>query len=404
MPATASKGATTGRAAGLVAAVLASLLLAAGCTAEVETRPLTPAEQHIYLEPTALPDGGPAYDRIAMGYDHACMLTADGQAWCWGSNSNGQLGAPTAALCSGGTIGCSWQAVRAVPPLRFVAFSAGMLHGCGIDAGGQAWCWGFGQGGQLGDGMARDSATAVPVAGGHHFVQIDAGRSAMLSCALDDAAQAWCWGPMGGGLADDGSAILARQPQLVSASVGFVAIGAGDEHGCALDGDGQVWCWGHNAYGKLGRGVSGAAQQPALVAGGHRFAALAVGGQFNCALDTAGQAWCWGFALSIGDGADQHRNLPTAVAGGHVFVQLRSGYQHSCGLTADGSAWCWGMGVLTGSGSQADALTPVAVAGGHRFRTLGAGGMASCGLRLDGLALCWGMNNHGSVGQANVDP
>ena len=34
------------------------------------------------------------------------------------------------------------------PPLRFAALSPGLSHSCGIDVDGQAWCWGFGQGGQ----------------------------------------------------------------------------------------------------------------------------------------------------------------------------------------------------------------------------------------------------------------
>lgn len=381
-------------------------LLLAGCEISYGDlyRELTPFEQHFYLEPAALEATTPAFDRVAMGYDASCMLTADGQAWCWGGNDHGQLGAATTQSCSGGNVPCSWQPVHAAPALHFAALSPGQIHSCGIDTTGQSWCWGSGLGGQLGDGLSTDSSTPVAVAGGHRFVQIDAGRTALVSCALDDAGTAWCWGPSGGGALGNGTTDAAPTPTQVLALQPFVSVGAGDQHACALDASGQAWCWGHNLYGSLGRGVSGAALLPAMVTGGHRFTQLAVGGVVTCGLSAEGAAWCWGFALSVGDGAGQHRDVPTAVAGGHVFVSLSAGYQHVCGLLADGSAWCWGPAVLVGGGSEQESLVPVAVAGGHRFRVLQAGGVASCGITTDGVPMCWGGNARGSVGQSNVDP
>src|SRR5258705_13421227 len=54
-----------------------------GCGSGDELRRLTPLEQHIYLEPTPVPTTL-AFDRIATGYPSSCMLTAAGDAWCWG--------------------------------------------------------------------------------------------------------------------------------------------------------------------------------------------------------------------------------------------------------------------------------------------------------------------------------
>ncbi len=391
------------RSAHVVVMFIVASALLAGCGGGDPYRKLTPLERHLYLDPTVLATPTPAFDRVAMGYSASCMLTPAGDAWCWGSNEDGQLGAATASTCADGNVACSWQPVHTAAPMRFAALSPAHRYGCGLDDLGQAWCWGFGQGGQLGDGRSLDSATPVAVAGGHRFRQLDGGRSALLACALDDAGAAWCWGPAGGGALGNGTTDMAASPVQVLAPRPFVSVGAGDGHACGLDADGQAWCWGNNAYGKLGLGAAGAVAVPTAVTGGLRFDSLAVGGEFNCGLTASGAAWCWGFVLAIGDGIDSHRDVPTAVSGGHVFTRLSAGYQHACGLKADGSAWCWGMAALVGGGSEDELRVPVAVTGGHRFRTLQAGGVATCAIRLDGTPMCWGINSYGAVGQDNVD-
>jgi len=387
----------------LVACSLACLALMA-CGGGDGFRQLTPLERQVYLEPTPILTAL-AFDRVAQGYDSGCMLTPAGEAWCWGNNEYGQLGAATAKSCAGGLTACTWQPVRAQAPIRFGQLKSSLRHSCGLDVSGQAWCWGFGLGGQLGNGANADSAAPVAIAGNHRFVHVDAGSDGMLSCALDDGGSAWCWGPGDSGGLGNGTTSGSNVPMQVLTQQQFVSVGAGSNHGCGLDATGQAWCWGRNPYGVLGRGVSGASLVPAPVTGNHRFASLAVGGNFNCGLTSDGAAWCWGFALSLGDGMlAAHSDVPVAVAGGHTFASVSAGYQHACGLTADGSAWCWGSAALTGSGSEQESKVPVAVAGGHHYRVLQAGGTATCAITLTGSPMCWGININGAVGQDNLGP
>lgn len=383
--------------------VFAVLVALASCGGSDGTSKLTPLERQIYLQPTPI-STALAFDRVAPGYDLNCMMTPSGEAWCWGNNEHGQLGAATAKSCTSGLVACSWRPVHAQEPLRFAAISPSRLHSCGLDATRQAWCWGFGLGGQLGNGRSTGSATPVAVAGNHRFTHIDAGRDALLSCALDASGRAWCWGPGDSGGLGNGTTEGASVPVQVLAEQAFITIGAGSNHGCGLDATGQAWCWGRNPYGALGRGVSGASLVPAPVTGGHRFASLAVGGNFNCGLTATGAAWCWGFGPALGDGALAHSDVPVAVAGGHVFASVSAGYQHACGLTGEGVAWCWGPAMLTGSGTEVDSRVPVPVAGGARLRVLGAGGTSTCAITLAGTPLCWGLNANGAVGQNNLGP
>ena len=110
--------------------------------------------------------GGRSFSQISAGADHTCALEPGGAAWCWGLNAWGQLGVPSvtdacpafgsAQLCAGSPV-----MVAGAPPL--IAVSAGSGHTCGLTAEGEAWCWGRGQEGQLGDGLGMSSAAPVHV-------------------------------------------------------------------------------------------------------------------------------------------------------------------------------------------------------------------------------------------------
>ncbi len=83
---------------------------------------------------------------------------------------------------------------RQAPPLPTV--SLGTEHGCGLAAGGQAYCWGSNRLGQLGDdrvtSVAATVASAVPVATSQSFTTISAGAN--HTCAITAVGEAYCWG------------------------------------------------------------------------------------------------------------------------------------------------------------------------------------------------------------------
>jgi alpha-tubulin suppressor-like RCC1 family protein len=94
---------------------------------------------------------------LAAGGAHTCALTAGGDAWCWGSDSNGQLGR--------GSIGGSSSTPAPVSGgLKFIALSAGGAHTCGVTLDGSIYCWGANASGQLGDGSTTDRGAPVRVA------------------------------------------------------------------------------------------------------------------------------------------------------------------------------------------------------------------------------------------------
>ena len=94
---------------------------------------------------------------IAVGDFHSCAVQG-GAAWCWGSNNSGRLG-------SGSAVGRSSVPV----PVRgldsgVTAIAAGFSHSCAIQYG-VTKCWGSGSNGQLGAGRADSSNTPLVVTG-----------------------------------------------------------------------------------------------------------------------------------------------------------------------------------------------------------------------------------------------
>lgn len=346
---------------------------------------------------------------------HTCGVALDGSTWCWGADDYGELGVPGASVgtcdipnialvpCTG-----TPQLVRGAPVFTSLSSSLGANHTCGLSTSGAAWCWGFGLGGQLGDGRRVDSVQPVAVAGALSFAMLRSSTSGLANCALTPSNEGWCWGS-GRDLFGDGVAGApgAWVPVRVDWGHTFVVIDLGELHACGLTASGEAWCWGSNWYGQLGVGSAGGSgglkesTVPLQIVGGHIFRHIATGSDHSCALDGTGVAWCWGSSLALGSApsAPGYFGTPQRVAGGHLFASIASGQLHTCGLTANGEAWCWGQnyGGELGDGTHSPANAPVRVQTSVRFSTLAH--RATCGLTADGQAWCWGSNAFGQVGR-----
>ena len=151
--------------------------------------------------------------------------------------------------------------------------------------------------------------------GGHTFTTITGG--VYISCALDTAAKAWCWGDnQWGQLGDDDTTGTGKfSPAAVAGEHTFTTIAGGNNHACALDATGKAWCWGHDGYGQLGDGGATGTSKPYPVeaTGGHTFTTVTAGAEHSCGLDTARKAWCWGMAWLASSGM----GTPTARMNSH---------------------------------------------------------------------------------------
>jgi uncharacterized protein YjdB/alpha-tubulin suppressor-like RCC1 family protein len=337
-----------------------------------------------------------AFPALDGGYSHTCSLTASGITYCWGLNTDGQLGSGAVSPSS------------AVPILvsgneSFASLYPGGLHTCALTSAGTAWCWGGNLRGQLGSGDTVGSAVPVAVVGGLLFTQLTGGFNHV--CGLTAGGDAYCWGGNSQGELGNGSTTQRVTPTLVSGGLQFVALSARGAHSCGLTASGTAYCWGKNADGELGDGTRTTRTTPVAVIGGLTFTSITTGAGHTCALDSAGAAWCWGDnALGeIGDGTATDQLAPVAVQGGTLFQQIKARGGHTCGIDGSGSAWCWGEnnGGQLGDGSTTNRDAPVQVLGGHAFTDVSSGASFSCGVTSSTVLYCWGQNAEGQLGNGS---
>jgi len=160
--------------------------------------------------------GGLTFTALSVGYWHACGLASSGAAYCWGNNGDRQLGATTTETCAGfdTVLDCSTSPLPVEGGPTLARLSAGSFHTCGVTTGGNGYCWGANTNGQLGNGTTTASPTPAPIAGSLSFATLSAFGS-WHSCGLSSAGVAYCWGYNGWGQVGDGTTFDAHAPVRV---------------------------------------------------------------------------------------------------------------------------------------------------------------------------------------------
>jgi alpha-tubulin suppressor-like RCC1 family protein len=102
---------------------------------------------------------GKTLTQISAGTEQACALASTGAAYCWGRNSFGSLGDGSTADSN---VPVAVDAGGALAGKTLTQISAGRLDTCAVDSAGAAYCWGDNSEGELGDGSTV-SISDVPV-------------------------------------------------------------------------------------------------------------------------------------------------------------------------------------------------------------------------------------------------
>ncbi|MEO5798071.1 MAG: hypothetical protein ABIZ70_10510 [Gemmatimonadales bacterium] len=336
---------------------------------------------------------------------HSCALDAAGNAYCWGYNTNGQLGNNARSLLNPTPL-----AVQGGLKFQTISVSRVADVTCGLTTAGAAYCWGANESGQLGDGTKITRLVPTPVAGGRTFKSLAVGNTHV--CAVDLNGTAWCWGTSANGAFGDGS--IGEQLAAVAVpGLSFRSVVAGNDFTCGLTVANAAWCWGLGPSGQLGNGLAASSTTPVSVSGGRVFRSITAGLQAVCGVDFANAAYCWGFNFfgTLGEGSSGTTNgpgkraEPIAVLGGHAFANLSVGVQTTCGYEPTGKGYCWGYNFgAVGDGTDEHRSIPTAIVGQLTFQSVVAGSGYSCGLTVGNAVYCWGDNVNGSLGNGTATP
>ncbi len=365
-----------------------------------------------------------SFTQIGAGYKHTCGLT-DGRVYCWGSNAvdpptadntiTGQLGtgsssidATTPTLVGGALSG------------KFVtSLSVGYNFTCAI-ANGQVYCWGDNSMGQLGNGNNTSYNTPQLVNSGTLSGKTVAavGAGGDFACAIANG-QVYCWGNGSHGQHGNNTTNTTNTPDTVVSTITNVSsLSVGANHACAIA-NGTGYCWGNGASGQLGNGTYNDPQRtPAQVAGSGPGSALVnkifANNNYTCALVIGAVPYCWGYnefgQLGTGSNSTFYYNTAQPLNTSNIvgiitdMTASPSSTYHTCAL-ANGNAYCWGTGWAGQLGNNSTALSnrPVAVNTSGLLPTnrtitnIAAGGAHTCAL-AEGQPYCWGKGAAGSLG------
>jgi hypothetical protein len=298
---------------------------------------------------------------IALGAYHGCALRNDGTVWCFGYNYYGELG-PNIAVGN-----FTATPVQVPLPGSVNSICAGVYHSCAIINQSSVFCWGQNTQGQLGNNSTTNSATPVQAPTG--FVSLrSVSCGGYSTIAVGANGNFYGWGNNNYGQLGDGTFTNRTTPYQNTSEKTVIAAATSESATCDLHADGTVWCWGGNFYGQLGDGTTNGRVTAAKVPLPAAARSIGVGYAHACALLTTGQVQCWGDGMDgeMGDLAGTNRPSPIAVSAfgtESTAVSLAVGSYHNCVVTPLANVWCWGGNYNggVGDGTYNNAFGPLKV-------------------------------------------
>ncbi|MEO6419509.1 MAG: hypothetical protein ABIP39_08900 [Polyangiaceae bacterium] len=285
-----------------------------------------PVDSSPHGTPARITDGTGDFsgiDRIFVGPASTCLTKTDGSVFCWGGDDACQVGDDA---CDGGAPVIP-HPVRVASGLTATSVSIGTLATCAAGkttgtSATSAYCWGRNTNDDLGTPLAQGLFPAPQAVAYAGSAPVGFAAGFTHTCLVDDMKRIYCWGQNQGnaaGLADGGFATLPFEVKGYDGEA--TAIAAGFLTTCAIVKDGALKCMGSNTSGELGSGdTATSSAAPLSVADLVGATSVAVGDEHACAVartstETTSSLFCWGGNTNgeLGDGTKILRRTPVHV-------------------------------------------------------------------------------------------
>jgi alpha-tubulin suppressor-like RCC1 family protein len=357
---------------------------------------------------------GKTVTKVSANFSNICVV-ASGKAYCWGSNSNGQLGKGT----TGGTATTVPAEVSGgdLAGKTIVDISVAPYHTCAIDDAGKLYCWGKNQFGQIGIGTQVNALLPKAVSGAlAGRVVKEVSTSSEGTCALDTAGLVYCWGMAGvtgtvqTGTNSPGPSMDFEWVPVRVANNGIIAgktyttVGVVRNGACAVS-EGVQYCWGLIENGSVTKPMN----TPRMVMNGLPAGESVIETDDYCVRMSGGGAYCNYYTYSA--------TGYIRMGGTEVAPLSDSPVQEidvdSC-IISQGQPWCHtGVGIGSQRVVSFDYYTPDKIAespvdisaGGlleGKNVTLASGRAGhSCAVADDEM-YCFGLNHSGQLGDGII--
>lgn len=377
----------------------------------------------------------PSMDVVYVGEarEYGCLLTTTSDVYCWGDNNSGTFGDGTVTNSYSPK---KTDFGNSLNGEKITQLSVGYYHVCAVTNAGSVYCWGYNSRGQVGNNTTAQVNSPVKINGfgalaGKTVKQVSAGTETTCALASDD--RAYCWGDNQNSQAgyDRNSSLRTLIPVAVDTTgpmsgKDIAQVQTNQYVSCAVDTAGAAYCWGSNYSGGLGSGdPSNYYYQPVAVdmsgvLAGKTINKLMVAQDYVCVIasDSLGYCWGWNSHGMLGDGTNVSPYTPVAVdtsgaLAGKTLKEISGTTTHTCAIASDDNAYCWGdnfEGALASNdGTQGEEWSPVAVyrgglLAGKSVKHVSAHFWSSCFVSTDDRLYCSGDNSTGELGDGTSNP
>ncbi|XP_053573686.1 RCC1 domain-containing protein 1 [Bombina bombina] len=172
--------------------------------------------------------------KLVLGNEHVVLITTEGTLLTWGAGRHGQLGHGDLEDVQDPRI------VDALHGVVMVDAAAGGWHSVGLSEGGDIYCWGWNESGQLGlpsKALAQEKANTEEAPTGADPAEASEFITIQAFPALID---------------------LPHESEVIK-------ISCGSRHTAAVTGSGDLYTWGWGKYGQLGHGNTMSLDHPQRV-------------------------------------------------------------------------------------------------------------------------------------------